>query len=602
MKRAVWLLPVLLLVLSMTAFADTTAPSFTRDVTNIFREDQDRYLDPIYWGELGSGVLFLQLDLPGGDTYFEGGIGLPLGGLYFGLNYRGGNYTDGTLSSNNSIIQTSDTEYTVDGTGAIQTITETDTVQIGYRDVIYNRAELLLGLSLGDITLGIKNTLLVDNDSYYGTYAPSFIMPTAASFSAPEVDTATNTATTVTTREPGGTEPISMISEEYGLGTNEYSVFSDTLTVGVFMPLGNLSLWGDIGFNLYLRDLGESAAFETYSIDTTSGYPSYTPTTALEGNTAVEIADLEQYTYRTATEDTSSTVMIPSLNAGITTPLPFETPVTLEAGVSGELGFYTYKTPYTDLTGTAQTVSGYASDFYETTYTVNETSPDVFETTTTSTRAYQAQEHSYSYWSVEPEVNLIVEPSDIFRFAVGYAPNLTGWSSTSSYTGGAQSVTTYEDGDGVNGNTDGDDPDDYVVTRTVTRNGESSTIKNFVLEHQVSIGTQFYLVPEKLRINLGSFFTNEMINKQTMTETTSGTVEFTETTSTNGAAAVETDYDIDTTPPQEAQYNKISGSLYVDYEAGMTFYFSEDMYLDLKTYGGYLWDLSNWSLEMTIRF
>jgi hypothetical protein len=203
---------------------------------------------------------------------------------------------------------------------------------------------------------------------------------------------------------------------------------------------------------------------------------------------------------------------------------------------------------------------------------------------------------------VEPKINLIVEPSDIFRFAVGYAPNLNGSSSTSSYTGGAQSVTTYEDGDGVDGNTDGDDPDDYVVTRTVTRNGESDTTNSFDLAHTVSIGTQFYLVPEKFRINLGSYFRNEMIDKQTMTETTSGTVEFTETTSTNGAAAVETDYDINTTPPGEAQYNKISGDLDVDYEAGMTFFFSEDMYLDFKTYGGYLWDLSNWTLEMTIRF
>jgi hypothetical protein len=393
-----------------------------------------------------------------------------------------------------------------------------------------------------------------------------------------------------------------MISEEYALGENSQSYFQDVLTVGLNMPLGDLALYGAVGFNFYSEDEGESAAYETYTTDSVTGYPSYTPTTALPENTAAAIDNAETYRYTEASEDTSLIRMIPSLDAGISTPLAFDMPVTLEAGVGGQINLYNYSTAYDDLAGTEQSISGFASDFYETNYTANETSPGVFETTATTIRAYQTQEYSYLSWEVQPEVSLVVEPDDRFRFGMGYMPNISGYKSSSVYAGGAQSVTTYEDGDGVNGNTDGDDPDDYVQTRTVTRNGESDTMTNFTLDHQVNVGAQFYLIPEKLRINLGSNFESRMIDKTSRTQTTTGTTEYTETTSTNGAAAVETDYDIDTTPPQQVDQDRISGDRNVDYDAGLTYFFSENMYLDLRLWGGDIWNSGNWSLEMTIKF
>ncbi len=602
MKRVVWLLPVLLLLLPLTVFGDTEPPSFTLDVTNLFREDQDRYIDPVYWGELDGGVLFLQLDTPGGGTYFEAGIGLPLGGLYFGFNYYGGNYTEGNLTNESTIEQTSETAYTVDTNGQILTITDTETVEIGYRNVVDNDGEILVGLSLGDIDLGIKNRVTVDDTSYFGTYAPSFTMPANASFTAPDVDTGSYAATTVTTTEPGGTVPLSMISEEYALGENSQSYFQDVLTVGMNMPLGDLALRGSVGFNFYAGDQGQSAAYETYTTDSVTGYPAYTPTTALPGNTAAAIDNAESYRYMEALEDMSLIRMIPSLAAGISTPLAFDMPVTLEAGVGGQINLYNYTTAYDDLAGTEQTISGFASDYYEENYTANETSPGVFETTAATIRAYETQEYSYLSWQIQPDVRVLVEPEERFRFGIGYKPIFSGWKSSSSSAGGAQSVTTYEDGDGVNGNTDGDDPDDYVQTRTVTRNGESVTYTNFTLEHQVDVGAQFYLIPEKLRINLGSNFANEMIDKGSYTKTTTGTIEYTETTSTNGEAAVETDYDIDTAPPQQVDQDRIDGDLDVDYDAGLTFFFSENMYLDLRMWGGDIWNSGNWSLEMTIKF
>ena len=80
-----------------------------------------------------------------------------------------------------------------------------------------------------------------------------------------------------------------------------------------------------------------------------------------------------------------------------------------------------------------------------------------------------------------------------------------------------------------------------------------------------------------------------------------------DTTDTAATTFVVTDYQFDTdvrAATDDSQIVTDAGSSSLVYDAGLTFFFDESMFLDLRmdATGGDIWSTNEWSLEMTILY
>ncbi|GAG78431.1 unnamed protein product [marine sediment metagenome] len=193
-----------------------------------------------------------------------------------------------------------------------------------------------------------------------------------------------------------------------------------------------------------------------------------------------------------------------------------------------------------------------------------------------------------------------------FRFGIGYWPTFEITSQKTTYSGTSVEVETYEDGDGVAS------PADYVQTTTVNAAGHTETSTKFLFKNYISTGAQFYLVPKRLRVNLGAYvYGGEIFDKETTEVTTAGMITREEQISYNEADPVVTDYqvsdDVRAAIDHERQITDLGASMSVNYQAGFTWFFSDSMYLDFIFTGGAsptfsIWEPVNWSFIMTILF
>jgi hypothetical protein len=207
---------------------------------------------------------------------------------------------------------------------------------------------------------------------------------------------------------------------------------------------------------------------------------------------------------------------------------------------------------------------------------------------------------------IRPSAGIVVTPDEKFRFSFAYQPEISIGRDTTNYGGIAREVITYEDGDGVNGNDPAlDDPDDYVETTNKTFGGRSVQTDSFRLTNIVRTGVQIFLVPEKLRLNLGGTLSHTAIDTDKTTVLTPGITTTQTTLSTNGATPVETDYSSDTTIPEDqSETIENTGSTYITYSLGMTWFLSEAASVDFQiipSAGNYdIWDIQNWQFEINI--
>ncbi len=600
---------------TQTDGSDPDAPSNTADVSgNLFAEANDLYLSPTGFDEIESSVLFLQFDMPStfplaANQGFEIGAGTTFGdlytGLYFGSIFPG---TSGTIES----IQV-DENFTVDANGLITGRTTSRDESSDYVFVSYNHARAIVGL--GGVGFGID--FVQDSSSSYGNFVPDFTMPAGPAWGAVNVDTtALPAATTFTTYDSAGNVTSTSV-EGYAEGFDRggyagptYNQIGGDILAGVGLAVGgiNIDVSGEVG--VFRQNNNQFAAFESYNRVVGSGSAiTYEPTTALPGATAAEISDLTTYFYDEAHEYDQRLLIDPMVGVDATYALAEW--VRLEGGVwyDGEIPIRTAK--YVDVTGTEQRIGGTANTYssVEVTTAVNPADPTLTERTTTVTNAAETQDISGSTHYVVPDLGVVLEPSERFRAGISYVPRLTFEGNTTTYAGTAKEVVTVENGDGSSG------AGDSVTETTVTRSGYTVSSSTRSLRNRVRTAAQFFLVPERLRINLGAEVDNLMVSRSTSETVTAGmtTYEVREALDSTDPAEedfVRTDYQVDsglTDPPQPSDHEQSrteAGSSTVAYEAGLTFFFDDNMFLDLRmdAGGGDIWNTNQWSLEMTILF
>jgi hypothetical protein len=282
--------------------------------------------------------------------------------------------------------------------------------------------------------------------------------------------------------------------------------------------------------------------------------------------------------------------------------------LTLTGGLGYDFELPLYRSTYMDNAGTEQTVSGRADYFSSTTVdtAVSPTDPSLTQTTTTTTTAWQTREISRNGHRFTPSVGVEVAPSERFRFGVSYWPRIWLNKTTSSYAGEAVEVQTVENGDGESG------VDDSVTETTVSRSGYTVVDRDFEFENRVNTGAQFFLIPERLRINLGAAVTNLMVDRKRTETVTDGVLTREVRVAEDTTEPAEEDYVVTDSEvydgvranPDASRSTTEVGSSSVNYDAGLTYFFDESMFLDLSMNGGGgdIWNTTTWSLEMTILF
>lgn len=610
---------VLILVPAFMAWAEPDELSNTNSATyTVFDEDQDLFLSPTDFGRIGAPSIFLQFDMPGSSaSRFRGGLGLPLGAIYAAAHYLGSNYVQGNLGSNQSTTTyKTDTYSTNPITGQIVGVTKTTTTELDYQDSIVDNLQALVGLRLGPATLGIYSYTAVNDFLAHGNYRLSYAMPGSALWSTVGFSGAgaSGIATSFATTDSGGVVTGTQ-SQAFATGQDGSSGFTQNLVAGFAMPLSSARLEATAGVKLYRNTTVGIGAYEAFSTRPNAGYASFTPATALPGAAAAAIADATSYTFDEGRRDFSYTTITPSIGASVELPLPLPGNAVLTAGGTASAVFAAYSSPYMDLAAAEQPNRGVSTWFHSFGYTTSVLAPGQVATTGTSTRAFDLATTSRdASVTIEPDVKLVFAPSDRFSFGIRYRPQLYFGSWAQSVSGSSVRVVTYEDGDGVDGNafatTSIADPDDYVETTTVSRDATGTQSTRVRFSNYVYTGAQFYLVPARLRVNLGARVANYMVNRTTTVYTTDSVVTYTTQRTTDGVTAV-TAQSFDTTPAPQASTQAVSGSTTVYYVGGLTFFFSENLVLDLYNTtpasvgggvtSGNIWDLQTWDLELNIR-
>jgi len=580
---------------------DVASASDTNQATGgIFREAKDQYMSPIYFMELTNPMLLLGFDTPKttSSSVFQFGTGMTLfGPFYGGLYYKGGNTVIGNAGSSQSIIQ-SDTDTLLVNTGGVLVgKSRLATTTIDYINKKSNNLSAIFGITLDPtMAIGVYLQSIYNDTSEYGTWDPTTFSST------PTV--ATSSTTTVT--DTAGTV-VSSIGTEYGLGSKTSTTWTEYLLGGLRMDLGGMTLLSTLGLTYSMIGSAYTGSYETKTIYAGAGYAAYTPTTALPGATAAAISDCKSYTYYDANNGSGYMNLAPTISANVELPLDFlpYNPV-LTAGLGYTFVWRMYSSSYRDLAGTAITLSGTSSDSYKVDYStvMNGT---YTKTTAAVTRSYWADATATYTNTIAPVFKVVFAPDANFSFGISYEPSFEFYGDSHSVTSGNVKTTTYEDGDGLNGNTTaGADPDDYVQTYTYTGSPYTKATDRFTFANVLKTGAKFFLIPERFRVNLGATISDTTIERTTTTTTYTGVASSQTSTSYNGAAAVVTGNDVTAALSADTKTTWDYGvAPEVAYKAGFTFFFSDAMFLDFimsAASGGDIWNTANYALEMTIRF
>lgn len=604
--RAVVLIVSLGLCLSGLAVADPAPPSNAANISGgIFKEANDQYLSVNDFTDLESHVVFLQFDMPSGALNgqgFEIGGSAELAGMYVAgyLNSVVPGVT-GNLGVNDSQTITIDQDFIIDGGGLITGKTEARSVSVDYNVDSLNDFRALAGLG----PLGVGLRILQDASNNKGNLVPSATFAGAATWNDIAV-LPVATANSVTTTDTAAAI-VAVNQDAFGLGTLNDQTLDFTVSVGTPLALGE-SLALDVGGDLLVgfRNEDSSALRETYArtVGASTG-GAFTPARTLDGSTPAEITDLTSYNFTEVLGSDSHMAIAPSVFANV--EMPLNEIVTGMGGIDLGVSLPIYSARYNDAAGAEQRVSGRADSYYtqDVLRVVNLTDPGLTQQTTTTRRGWEAEDVSEFSISVDLSAGVEVVPNDRFRFGVKYVPMVMYTTSTSRHSGQAVETVVVDNGDGANG------PGDSVTVSTINRSGFTETTKTLNIDNRVNTAAQFFLIPERLRVNLGAQVDNSIVAKTLADTVTDGILEYivetaVDTTDT-AATLTQTSYDRatevrDTT--DDSQILTQAGSSSLTYDAGLTFFFDENMYLDLRmdAGGGDFWSTGEWSLEMTILY
>jgi len=536
--------------------------SKTNEVSaGIFSEEQDKYLDVLDFSELNKNLLFLSLGMPSTtitDTSFEIGTGNNLGSIYLGTHFDIDKIgKQGNLVANESIQQTSTIAFNENGAGIVISKTTDTMEEIDFTNNLDLGADLLFGIG----NIGIRAGYASDSTSQTATFNNAY---------------ATSTSTTTSVEDTAGNLiSESVVDYEGGFINNK----NHDITIGAGMPLqlGDLTLGLTAGVELSINNDDSHNETKTYTVIPNTGYATYMNQADVQARTDVEEDHTESYLGITH-----------SIGANIILDTPLLSGSELEIDFSYSLGL--------------RLNNNETDDDLTTTYTTDATTvPGIISTTLVELKYDKEDTITYQNHVVSPTFTLRKDFGDRVKVGISYNPSFT-MNKTETVTE-ESTVTTTTNEDGTAGTTG-----DSIVVATTTEPGITNTTSSFNFDNVIGIAAQFML-NEKIRINAGASVTTPTLVSKSETVEVNGVQEMTSVTydpdMTGTATTTSYSYSSATTSPSQTGTNTNIDFSAV-YNAGLTFFFNENMKLDMivdmsgNTYNIFAFD--SWTAEFTFSY
>jgi hypothetical protein len=652
MRKTILCALVLLALLPALAVAQSNAPSYSLQYSptssatcSLFREASDQYLSVLFWGELVDPVFMFKLGLLDGNIgapsmteyeAYEVGFGGKFGAYHLGGYYAFDGRIVGSANGSQSIYQLNDETLIMSNDGlSIVGKTNTTTERIQYQMVSLNNPKAIFGMKLGAMQIGVKDSLRIYDQSYYGTYA------------ADTGNLSSSTVATVSDRVAATAGDSYNVwytdSTQYAKGKKSNLVIDNQLEGGVAMPLGAMKLRGLFRLGVNINDAGtNSYADERRTINTTDAFPNYTPAAgmALPGNTVAAINNLQYWRLRFWDDVNNPLEIAPALVGQVEYPFSFvQNPAVAVGGLEYSGQFDIRAVSMNTLGATpASFTAGYGSTNSYTTRTVtHDANTGFYGVTTVEDKAYTANLGSTasanpdSYYTAQNEIALPVgmtmEPSKLVRFGFNMRPSFKLSSYSYKYARETTTTTTLDDGDGIAAATD---PDDTITVAYTQDAPYTHSMDNTKVVIGTKTGVQIYLKPNVFRLNLGASSTTTLLDRSVFTQKytdfarTRTTVTAYRNDGVNPAAvtsvvtAVTETLPVTTADTEKRIYDNPSIT-WVSYQAGMTYFLNPNVSLDLivtnpaafnlgnftdmsnDDYTGGFLDLQNYSIQMTIK-
>ncbi|MBN2617828.1 MAG: hypothetical protein JXR64_05885 [Spirochaetales bacterium] len=554
-----------------------TGSSPTQKVTGTGDEPLDIYLSTTRFSELDSSVLFLQFDMPAAYTTspFQAGIGHFLtDNIYIGARLSLSN-----LGPDETKTETlnSDSAVLTDSSGAYTGYNDTTDSQFYNIDNSSISGVLMGGIKLSALNIGFNASVSSTNSTENGKTSATLGAVSAdsissLSFTGPSM----NTSKTKTIFDNQGNKTYEEITDYSNDGYKKNETTGYIANAGAKMSIASFVFNGEFNFSMTNYDYSDKSLYTQTKTNFTSVLPVY------EGITGL-------YSYNKTDADKKNIYSQLMLGGKVTTVYPINEKLSIESG----LGFRNTDKTYTD--------GGITDTYNDTLYTVAiDTTNSEFYTTTTTTKAFSSKdEKTYNKKEFTIPVNLKSKLSD--RIEVNFYNDSTflieNTTSNKSGTYTEQVATVTSD----------DLADDTTTLKTVTFRDASTEGQTIEFTNMSYVGAKFFFT-DKLRFNLGSTIYMQPYKLTSSNQYNNGLGTETNTTTVNGVTSDSSTTSIVVDPnsgtnPQSSSVQDASDT-YVMYNAGFTYFFSEDMKLDLYMdgNGGNLFDTAEWGLLLTLKY
>jgi hypothetical protein len=540
--------------------------------------DRDLYTDVLRYDELIKSVLFFDIqNLPGADiTSVNVGAGLVnlVPDVYLGvkaeLKYAGSNGTATTESVDEDLIINNSNVIT--GKSSLTTSTQNYTDYFGFEG----------GLIAGIMKMiGVKYTASLTSEKQNG-----FLNNSGT----------TSNGTNTSVYDAAGALLSSSVTR-YGSKVYDKSEFNNYIEAGVDLGPFNAK----ISFDIKDKASNYTSAKETFSTSANAGYAAYTPANAVSG-TASAINNLSAYAWEDylVYNSTDKMSLVPGVELG--GKIDIDDKLVFRPGLSWEMTLDLFNAPYNGVDGTAATVAGYATSYHTIGYTPVLTVNGLTQTTTADSRYFKTTETAPMTNAFSLPLQLNWKPSAGFEAAVKYTPSLYFSHNQTVVNESTRTITTVNDGTGATG------LGSSVTTQNVVKAESTELTDTITFGHLFNVAGSFYLVPEKLKVNVGAVVSQSLVSQTTTTKSYTGLNTDTTTVvySNNTASPVVTSatQDMSANPDSTGTTTLGATSVYGDWNAGLSFFFDENLSLDmgLKTAGtGDIFNVGSWVFQFNIR-
>lgn len=550
----------------------TAGGSLTGDVTNsLFKEDRDNYLNTTDWSKVEKNVIFVDFGKPTNNAFpFDIGTGFILGKAFVGIGY-----TQSMVDNKN---QTTSLDETVNYAVPVITGYETTkTYSMTGND--HNATYGITGL-FGIGFIGVRNEFKYTINETQRYYDPTTFNGNYTATQGTEV--VKKTGDTVT----------SEINTVFAASKKDSSTWYDRAGVGLnLLPDLSLKVAASALVQYYANGGYAGVSKEVTKRDpTATAYPTY------NGK-----AGVYYYSKETSAYAPSYLEITPSANASVKLKMGDVFSLTPYLGYGMVLRLFSNK--YVDLGGGEKTVEGVAYDTYKKEYTLGttlNTLANKFDDTRVETWNAYTDVKSYMQNQIAPALTLNADFSERFSFAAKVTPMFTLTSEASKSQMNSRTVTTYDDGAGATG------VGSYVQTANTLGQVTDVKTERMSINNKLEVGAKFFMIPKKLRINLGTTVSNDLGSWQTQTTSKIGVGRTTTVKDWGAADKVDTttyspNSTITITEASKQVYTS-TGSITTVYETGLTWFYDDNLSMDLKSAGGDIWNLNNWTLQLNIRY